>query len=84
MPPTEETVASLRKAVRAKTRAEAAADKARTELADAIADALREGMKPTDVVKATGYTREHVRRIAREHGVEPIRTIRVPKRSDDA
>jgi len=80
MPATEETEARLRQAVRAKARTETAADKARAALADAIADALREGMQPRDVVKETGYTREHIRRIAREHDVPPLREATVVSR----
>lgn len=66
MPVTEETVAALRKAVRAKTAAEKRADDARAALAIAMADAMREGMKQSEVVELTGYTREHVRRLVRE------------------
>lgn len=66
MPATEETVAALRKAVRAKTAAEKRADDARAALAIAMAAAIREGMKQSEVVELTGYTREHVRRLVRE------------------
>lgn len=66
MPATEETVSRLRKAVRAKTAAEKRADDARAALAVAMADAIREGMRQSDVVAMTGYTREHVRRLVRE------------------
>lgn len=77
MPASEDTVNRLRSAVRAKNRAEAAADKARTALASVIADALRDGMRPADVVTETKYTREHVRRIARDHDVPPLREATV-------
>lgn len=66
MPATEETVATLRKAVRAKKAAEDRADAARAALAIAMADAIGEGMRQSDVVAMTGYTREHVRRLVRE------------------
>lgn len=84
MPASEETVSRLRAAVRAKNRAEAAAEKARAELATAIADALRDSMRPVDLVKETGYTREHIRRIAREHDVPPLReaTVTAIKKRD--
>jgi hypothetical protein len=36
----------------------------------ALAAAARAGIRPTDIVKITGYTREHVRRILRAQGVE--------------
>lgn len=77
MPASEETVNGLRAAVRAKNSAEAAAEKARNELAVAIADALRDGMRPVEVIKETDYTREHIRRIARKHEVEPLREATV-------
>jgi hypothetical protein len=66
MPATEETVAALRKAVRAKSAAEKRADDARAALAIAMAEAIRQGMKQSEVVAMTGYTREHVRRLVRE------------------
>jgi ABC-type branched-subunit amino acid transport system substrate-binding protein len=66
MPATEETVAALRKAVRAKTAAEKRADDARAALAIAMAQAIEEGMRQSEVVELTGYTREHVRRLVRE------------------
>ncbi|MFI9598872.1 hypothetical protein ACIHCX_03155 [Streptomyces sp. NPDC052043] len=66
MPVTEETVAALRKAVRAKTAAEKRADDARAALAVAMAEAMQQGMRQSEVVELTGYTREHVRRLVRE------------------
>ncbi|MFH9072722.1 hypothetical protein [Streptomyces alboflavus] len=66
MPAPEETVAALRKAVRAKNAAEKRADDARAVLAIAMARAIHGGMKQSEVVAETGYTREHVRRLVRE------------------
>lgn len=66
MPVTEEAAAALRKAVRAKNTAEKRAEDARAALAAAMADAIREGMRQSEVVELTGYTREHVRRLVRE------------------
>jgi hexokinase len=66
MPATEETVAALRKAVRAKKTAEDRAEAARAALAVVMADAIEAGMKQSEVVAVTGYTREHVRRLVRE------------------
>lgn len=63
MPPTEETGAALRKAVRAKKSAEDRVEAARAALAVAMADAMRDGMKQSEVVEITGYNREHVRRL---------------------
>lgn len=66
MPATEETVARLRKAVRAKNAAKKRYDDALDSLAEVMADAMQEGMRQGDVVDLTGYTREHVRRLVRE------------------
>jgi ABC-type branched-subunit amino acid transport system substrate-binding protein len=66
MPATEETVAALRKAVRAKNAAEKRAEDARAALAIAMTDAIEAGMKQSEVVTVTGYAREHVRRLVRE------------------
>lgn len=45
-------------------RAEKAYEQAREELAAMIvAAALDDGVKQVDIVKATGYTREHIRRL---------------------
>lgn len=74
MPATEETLARLRKAVRAKKIAEDRAESARGALALAMADAIQEGAKQSEVVELTGYTREHVRRLVRE--VEDERAAR--------
>ena len=63
MPPTEETVTTLRRAVRAKKNAEDRVEAARAALAVAMADAMRDGMKQSEVVEITGYNREHVRRL---------------------
>lgn len=63
MPPTEETVTALRRAVRAKKSAEDRVEAARAALAVAMADAMRDGMKQSEVVAITGYNREHVRRL---------------------
>jgi len=55
-------------AVRAYRRAEAALDKRRRELADAIGHAvLVGGRRQSEIVRITGYTREHVRRICRDY-----------------
>ncbi len=79
MPATEETVATLRKAVRAKKTAEDRAESARNALAVAMADAIQEGMPQTEVVSISGLTREHVRRLVRK--VEDERAARHIARS---
>lgn len=43
----------------------------RLDLAAAIVRAAAAGMRQRDVVAATGYSREHIRRIWRDAGVEP-------------
>lgn len=55
-------------ALRAYRRAEAALDRRRAELADAIGEAvLVHDRRQSEVVKITGYTREHIRRICRDY-----------------
>jgi hypothetical protein len=73
----EETLISLRKAVRTRDDKERRAAKMRAQLADVIAESLREGMRPGEVAAMTGYSREHIRRIARKHEVEPLREATV-------
>jgi hypothetical protein len=42
------------------------------ELRDLVLAALREGhLKPTEVAKASGWTGAHVRKMARDAGIEP-------------
>ena len=36
----------------------------------AIVEALKAGVRQTDVAADIGRTREHIRRIARDHGIE--------------
>jgi len=43
----------------------------RVELAEAIVAAYRAGMRPVEIVKVTGYSRERVRSILRAGGIEP-------------
>lgn len=52
-------------AARAFRRAEHTLEKRRLELAAAIADATVDGVRQADIVRITGYTREHIRRILR-------------------
>lgn len=60
----------LEAAARAYRRAEKAHADRRVQLADAIVKAARDGVRQVDIVKITGYTRERVRQILREGGVE--------------
>lgn len=58
-------------------RAEKAVLKRREELAKAVAEAVSRGEKLSHVGVKARYTPEHVRRIARAHGVEDT-TGRIP------
>jgi hypothetical protein len=51
--------------------AEEAATAARERLAESVVAALLAGVKVPRAVELTGYSREHVRRIARAAGVRP-------------
>lgn len=42
---------------------------ARTQLAELIVTAAKEGVRQTEIVKVTGYTRESVRKICRDAGI---------------
>ena len=56
----------LDEAIAAHARAQQLVQTTREALHIAIRDALRNGEKQIDLVHKTGYTREHIRRIARE------------------
>jgi hypothetical protein len=60
----------LAAAVTAHNAAKAALKAAKEELALAIADELRAGAKIAPVARYADYVPEHVRRIARAHGIE--------------
>jgi hypothetical protein len=61
----------LEKAAHEHATAKAALDVARDRLAAAIVEAAKSGTRQSDIVRVTGYTRETVRRICRDAGVEP-------------
>lgn len=50
---------------------EAAHEQSRQAVIDAVVAALEAGERPTDVVTHSPFTDAYVRRIAREHGIEP-------------
>jgi hypothetical protein len=52
-------------------RERAAAEKTRAELAPEIVAAAKADIRQSEIVKASGYTRERVRQICRAAGVEP-------------
>jgi len=59
----------LTRAVAKHRRAEEQLDQARAELHAAIVADLEAGVRQADLVRATGYTRETLRRVAREAGL---------------
>lgn len=46
-------------------------EQTRARLAEAIVAEALAGTRQVDIIRATGYSRERVRTILREHGVEP-------------
>jgi ParB-like chromosome segregation protein Spo0J len=59
--------AAERKIAEARQRAETA----RITLAAAMIEAANDGVRPVEIQKRTGYTKERVRQILRAGGVEP-------------
>jgi hypothetical protein len=59
--------AATKKYERAKERAETA----KQEVIEAVLVALRAGERPTDVAEQSPFTPAYIRRIARDHGIEP-------------
>ena len=70
---TDDQLAGIRSAVARLNAAEAELEAARAKLAREIGDALKNGVRPVDVEDEVPYKREHIRRIAREQGVPPLR-----------
>ncbi|MEU8656293.1 hypothetical protein [Actinoplanes philippinensis] len=62
---------TLDEAAAAYRAAKEALDAARPVLAEAIVTAARAGVRQSEIVRVSGYTREQVRRICRAAGVEP-------------
>jgi hypothetical protein len=60
----------VRQALAAQQRAEEQLEHARDELHAAIVEALESGIRQNELVTMTGYTREHIRRIARAAGLK--------------
>ncbi|MFI9552674.1 hypothetical protein [Nonomuraea endophytica] len=50
---------------------EKAHETARQEVVDDVLAALKAGKRPTDVVEHSPFTAAHVRKLARDNGVEP-------------
>jgi hypothetical protein len=53
--------------------AEEALSRTRAKLVDAIIAAARSGTRQAEIVRVTGFTREHVRQICRQAGIGPKR-----------
>lgn len=53
----------------------------RVELADLIVKAAREGAGTTEIARLSGYTKDRVRTILREAGVEPLSVGRPRRRA---
>lgn len=70
----------LRDATRRYDRARVKLDEAKSEVVAAIVAALRTGATPTEVAATAPFTPAYVRRIAREHGIEPAAPGPKPKR----
>lgn len=49
------------------------AEAARLVLAEAMVEAAQDGLKQTEIIRISGYSREHVRTILRAGGVESDR-----------
>jgi hypothetical protein len=59
----------------------------RQELADELANAIVAGVRPSALAKLASYTPDYVRKIAREHGLPPLReptvtSIRKPSKAE--
>jgi hypothetical protein len=61
---------TLDEAARAFRRAEKTLAERRAALTEAIVEAAKDGKRPSEIVAVTGYTREHVRRLLREAGIQ--------------
>lgn len=70
---TDQQLEGIRRAVARLKAAEAEIEAARADLAGEIGKALKGGVRPVDVEDEVPYKREHIRRIAREQGVPPLR-----------
>jgi hypothetical protein len=60
----------VRQALAAQHRAQEQLGRARDELHAAIVEALESGVRQADLVRLTGLSREHIRRIARAAGLK--------------
>jgi hypothetical protein len=54
-------------------RAEQTLKAKRDALAEAVAEAIRAGVRPSAIVKKTGYSAESIRQMARSQGIDPLK-----------
>lgn len=64
--PEDEVIERLKKASTSRNRAAAALNRAREELQAVIFEAHTAGVKQAEIVRVTGYNREHIRRLVRD------------------
>ncbi|MEU4558603.1 hypothetical protein AB0F72_09435 [Actinoplanes sp. NPDC023936] len=69
----EEALARLTEARTTYAHAETAFEKAREDVIGTVVTALRAGVPPTVVATTSGFTAAYVRKIARDHGIEPAK-----------
>jgi CRP-like cAMP-binding protein len=62
----EQAMTELKAAARTFRRAQERADAAHTRMVQAMRTAADAGAKQVDIVRETGYTREHVRRLLKD------------------
>jgi hypothetical protein len=77
-----EEIDMLTAATRKYERAERALKAAKAEVIEAALTALRAGERPTDVAEQSPFTPAYIRRIAREHGIEPAPPGPKPRRGE--
>lgn len=80
LPTKEEALEAVRRAGAKERRAHEAAQRALAELGDAVAMAYRLRIPPSEFLDAVRFTRESVRRMAADRGVEPLRPATVVSR----
>lgn len=65
-------VSALEQAATRYKNATSEVDRARAELQSEIVKAAQAGVRQAEIVRTTGYTRERVRQICREAGIEAL------------
>jgi hypothetical protein len=75
--PDDPRTARMRELVALRDKLAAELGAVRQELADEIANAIVTGVRPSALAKLADYTPDYVRKIAREHGLPPLREATV-------